>query len=116
VQAVGLALIAAALSLHWWARSHLKHFYVEDVHLQEGHHVVDTGPYRWVRHPIFTSFFGVAMGLLLVNPAVTTLLLVVYVWVDFPRAARSEEELLMESLPQYASYVERTGRFWPQRR
>jgi protein-S-isoprenylcysteine O-methyltransferase Ste14 len=54
--------------------------------------------------------------LLLVNPALTTLLMVVYVVVDFPRAARSEEELLMENLPQYASYMERTGRFWPKRR
>ena len=116
VQAVGVALIAATLALHWWARSHLKHFYVEDVQFQEGHQVVDTGPYRWVRHPIFTSFFVIAVGLLLVNPALTTLLMLVYVLVDFPRAARSEEELLMENLPHYASYMERTGRFWPKRR
>ena len=116
VQAVGLGLIAVALVLHWWARSHLKHYYVEDVQFQEGHQVVDTGPYRWVRHPIFTSFFVIAVGLLLVNPALTTVLMVVYVLVDFPRAARSEEQPLQENLPQYAGYVERTGRFWPKRR
>ncbi len=116
VQVAGVGLIAIALTLHWWARSHLKHFYVEDVQFQEGHQVVDTGPYRWVRHPIFTSFFVIAVGLLLVNPALTTALMVGYVLVDFPRAARSEEELLKENLPQYAGYVERTGRFWPRRR
>ena len=116
VQAVGVCLVAVALALHWWARSYLKHFYVEDVQFQEGHQVVDTGPYRWVRHPIFTSFFVIAVGLLLVNPALTTLLMLVYVLVDFPRAARGEEELLMEKLPQYASHMQRTGRFWPKRR
>jgi protein-S-isoprenylcysteine O-methyltransferase Ste14 len=114
MQAVGVAMIAGALALHWWARSHLQHFYVEDVQFQEGHYVVDTGPYRLVRHPVFTSFFVIAMGLLLVNPAVTTLLMAIYVFVDFPRAARNEEELLIEKLPQYASYMERTGRFWPK--
>ncbi len=30
IQAAGIALIACALALHWWARSHLQHFYVED--------------------------------------------------------------------------------------
>ena len=114
MQAVGVAMIAGALALHWWARSHLQHFYVEDVQFQEGHYVVDTGPYRLVRHPVFTSFFVIAVGLLLVNPAVTTLLMAIYVFVDFPRAARSEEELLTEKLPQYAGYMERTGRFWPK--
>lgn len=114
VQFVGIGMIAVALALHWWARSHLQHFYVEDVQYQEGHCLVDTGPYRLVRHPVFTSFFVIALGLLLVNPAVTTLLMVIYVMVDFPRAARLEEGLLLEKLPQYASYMERTGRFWPK--
>jgi protein-S-isoprenylcysteine O-methyltransferase Ste14 len=116
LQAVGVVLIAVALALHWWARSHLKHFYVEDVQFQVGHHLVDSGPYHWVRHPIFTSFFVIAGGLLLVNPALTTLLMAIYVLIDFPRAARKEEELLVGHVPRYASYMERTGRFWPKRR
>lgn len=114
VQGIGLVLIAGALALHWWARSHLQHFYVEDVQLQEDQYLVDTGPYRLVRHPVFTSFFLIAIGLLLVNPAVTTLLMTIYVFVDFPRAARKEEALLVKELPGYASYVERTGRFLPR--
>ena len=114
VQGIGLILIAGALALHWWARSHLQHFYVEDVQLQQDQYLVDTGPYRLVRHPVFTSFFLIAMGLLLVNPAGTTLLMTIYVFVDFPRAARKEEELLVKELPGYASYVERTGRFLPR--
>ena len=114
VQVVGVGMITGALALHWWARVHLRHFYVEDVDFQEGQYVVDTGPYNLVRHPIFASFFMIAMGLLLVNPAVTTLLMNIYVFVDFSRAARKEEELLIERLPHYASYMEHTGRFWPK--
>ncbi len=113
-QVAGVALILVALALHWWARSHLKHFYVEDVRFQEGQYLVDTGPYRRVRHPVFTSFFLIAIGMLLVSPAVTTLIMLLYVAVDFPRAARQEEELLLEKLPDYADYMERTGRFSPR--
>lgn len=114
MQGTGMLLVAGGLALHWWARSHLRHFYVEDVGFQEGQYLVDSGPYQYVRHPVFTSFFLVAVGLLLVNPALTTLLMVVYVCVDFPRAAHQEEELLTEKLPDYAEYMERTGRFVPK--
>jgi protein-S-isoprenylcysteine O-methyltransferase Ste14 len=113
---LGLLLIVLGLGLHWWARRHLEHFYVEDVQLIEGHVLVDTGPYRHVRHPVFLSFLSIAVGLLLVNPALTTLLLAVYVLVDFSRSARKEEELLAAKLPGYRDYMERTGRFVPRRR
>lgn len=114
IQATGVVLIIYALALYWWARSHLQHFYVEDVQFQDGQYLVDTGPYGRVRHPVFTSFFLIAVGLLLVNPAVTTLAMVLYVFVDFSRAARKEEDLLTEKLPEYANYMERTGRFSPK--
>jgi protein-S-isoprenylcysteine O-methyltransferase Ste14 len=114
VQGAGLVLIAGGLALHWWARSHLQHFYIEDVQFQQGQYLIDTGPYSLVRHPVFTSFFIIAAGLLLVNPAVPTLLMVAYVSLDFPRAAREEEQLLTEALPEYAKYIKRTGRFLPK--
>jgi protein-S-isoprenylcysteine O-methyltransferase Ste14 len=113
-QAAGIASIACGLALHWWARSHLKQFYIEDVQFLEGQYLVDTGPYSRVRHPVFTSFFLIAVGMLLVNPALTTLGMVLYALVDFSRAAREEEALLSERLPEYAEYMERTGRFFPR--
>jgi protein-S-isoprenylcysteine O-methyltransferase Ste14 len=114
MQVSGIALLLSGLVLHWWSRSHLKQFYVEDVSVQDQQALVDTGPYRLVRHPIFTSFFAIALGLLLVNPAITTLGLALYVLVDFSRSARREEELLLAKIPDYAGYVERTGRFVPR--
>ena len=114
IQAAGIALIACGLTLHWWARSHLQHFYVEDVRFQEGQYLVDTGPYSRVRHPVFTSFFLIAMGMLLVNPALTTLAMVLYVSVDFSSAAREEEALLSQELPEYVQYMGHTGRFFPK--
>lgn len=113
-QGVGVLSVVGGLALHWWARSHLRHFYVEDVQFQDGQYLIDTGPYRLVRHPVFTSFFMIALGLVLVNPAVTTLVMLLYAFIDFSIAARKEEQLLARELPEYAGYMKRTGRFLPK--
>lgn len=114
VQAVGIAFLVIGLSLHWWARAHLRQFYAERVEIQPEHSLVDSGPYIYVRHPLFTSFFMFAIGLLLVNPSLPTLLVTVYTFWDFSRAAKQEEVLLSKNLPGYADYMARTSRFFPK--
>jgi protein-S-isoprenylcysteine O-methyltransferase Ste14 len=114
MQWVGLALAAASLALHVWARRHLQQFYAERVEIQINHRLIDSGPYTYVRHPMIVSFLGLAGGLFLMNPAATTLFGVFYAYWDFGRAARQEEELLARELPGYAEYSRRVPRFLPR--
>lgn len=114
LQLIGVFLILAALGLHIWSRAHLGHYYAERVEVQPGHRVIDTGPYRLMRHPVITSFFGIAAGLFLINPALTTLAALLYTIWDFTRAARQEEDLLTKTLPGYADYARWTPRFLPR--
>jgi protein-S-isoprenylcysteine O-methyltransferase Ste14 len=114
VQGLGLLLMAGGLALHWWARLHLRQFYGERVEFQAGQHLIETGPYRYVRHPIYTSFFLCITGLLLVNPALTTLAVTLYFFWDFPRAARSEEGMLAQELAGYREYMAHTPRYLPR--
>jgi protein-S-isoprenylcysteine O-methyltransferase len=114
IQGTGLLLIVASLALHVWSRMHLGRYYAERVEVQPDHEVIDSGPYKLVRHPVITSFFGMAAGLFLVNPAITTLAALTYTVWDFARAARQEENLLTRSLPGYAEYARRTPRFLPR--
>jgi protein-S-isoprenylcysteine O-methyltransferase Ste14 len=115
VQIGGLAMLVGALTLHGWARMHLGQFYAErSSDIQQGQYVVNTGPYAYVRHPIYTSYFMLASGLLLSNPALTTLLLASYAFVDFSLAPRREEKLLVKNVPGYADYMARTPRFFPK--
>ncbi len=113
VQVAGILLVAGGLALQGWARVHLRQFYAERVEVQPEHQIIESGPYAYIRHPIFTSFFMLVVGFLLINPALPTLLLAVYGFWDFTRAARQEEALLCRTLPQYAHYMERTWRFIP---
>lgn len=113
-QALGVFIILAAFALHIWSRVHLQHFYAERVEIQPEHKVIDTGPYALMRHPVITSFFGIAAGLFLVNPALTTLVALLYTVWDFAHAAKAEEDLLTKTLPGYAEYARRTPRFLPR--
>lgn len=114
LQLIGAFTILTALALHIWSRAHLQEFYAERVEVQPEHRVIDTGPYRLMRHPVITSFFGIATGLFLINPALTTLAALLYTIWDFRRAARQEEDLLTLTLPGYEDYANRTPRFLPR--
>jgi protein-S-isoprenylcysteine O-methyltransferase Ste14 len=114
IQIIGLFVIIASLTLHAWSRVHLQHYYAERVEVQPEHKVIDTGPYALMKHPVITSFFGIASGLFLINPALTTLAALLYTIWDFTRAAQQEEDLLSRTLPGYADYARRTPRFLPR--
>ncbi|HSG43491.1 MAG TPA: isoprenylcysteine carboxylmethyltransferase family protein [Anaerolineales bacterium] len=116
IQLAGGFLILDSIALHIWSRVHLQHYYAERVEVQPGHQVIDTGPYKLMRHPVITSFFGIASGLFLVNPALTTLAALLYTIWDFTRAAQQEEDLMIKTLPGYADYGRQTPRFLPRLR
>ena len=116
IQILGVALIASALALHIWSRAHLQHYYAERVEVQHKHKVINTGPYKLMRHPVITSFFGIATGFFLINPAITTFITLLYTIWDFTRAAQQEEDLLSKTLPGYADYARQTPRFLPRLR
>jgi protein-S-isoprenylcysteine O-methyltransferase Ste14 len=114
VQLLGGITILIALALHIWSRVHLQEFYAERVEVQPEHKVIDTGPYKLMRHPVITSFFGIATGLFLINPALTTFAILLYTIWDFSHAAKQEEELLSKTLPGYVAYAQQTPRFLPR--
>ncbi len=114
VQGFGITVIILSLILHIWSRAHLQHFYAERVEVQPKHKVINSGPYALMRHPVITSFFGISLGLFLINPALTTLATLLYTLWDFTRAARQEEDLLTQTLPGYAAYARQTPRFLPR--
>jgi protein-S-isoprenylcysteine O-methyltransferase Ste14 len=52
---VGLSLACAGLLFTVWARRHLAANWSGDVTIKEGHELITSGPYAWVRHPIYTG-------------------------------------------------------------
>ena len=79
---------------------------------QRGRLVVD-GPYRWVRHPMYTSLLLVTLAWTVEHPLPFRLILwiglVVTLWVKL----RHEEQLLLARFPSYERYRRETKRLIP---
>ena len=108
----GLLLFNGSGLIILWAHITLGTFWSGDLETKPGHVVVDTGPYRYVRHPLYTSYLTMTLGLFLMtgNWLVGSTMFLYFVAV----AARSwkEEEMLLERLGMsYKEYMSRTHRF-----
>jgi len=75
--------------------------------------IIETGPYRWIRHPSYAASMLVVVGLPLVMNAYYSLLLSAVLIVLFMQRLLLEETFLAQRLPTYAAYVQRTHRLIP---
>ena len=111
----GLAL-AAGISLLGFAHHHLGKSFHSLVVSKENQTLVETGPYRWIRHPIYTAFLinYVGGGLLSGNIVLTVVPVTMYAILVVIRMG--QEEKVMEELfgQKYIEYEKRTGRLLPR--
>ncbi len=110
---IGLGMIAVLL-LIWMFRS-LGMNITDSVAIRKSHSLVTHGPYRWIRHPLYT--FG-ALLFLSVSLIAGSWLILVFSIPTFGillRRTRIEESALLARFgDEYRRYSERTGRFLPR--
>lgn len=116
LQAAGLGLWALGIATGVWAARAIGGYgAVSGVTV--GHQLVSDGPYRYVRHPIYTALIAIAVGTTLVFRSYLLLgVAAVYIVAHLLWAA-AEEKLLgsPEGLgDDYRTYASRTGRFLPR--
>jgi protein-S-isoprenylcysteine O-methyltransferase Ste14 len=110
---VGLGLIAGLL-LVWTFRSLGKNL-TDTVVTRKEHRLVTTGPYRWVRHPFYTSvaFAVLANSLAAANWFLFVTGSLVFV-LQAIRTRKEDENLIARFGDDYRNYMQRTGRFVPR--
>jgi protein-S-isoprenylcysteine O-methyltransferase Ste14 len=67
VRSLGLVIQAAFTLLAVWARRHLGLYWSGEITIKIDHRLVQSGPYRWLRHPIYTSILGMTVGAAIVS-------------------------------------------------
>jgi protein-S-isoprenylcysteine O-methyltransferase Ste14 len=104
----GLALIA----LSSWLLNDARAFSTLPRPRDDGQ-LVERGPYRWIRHPIYVGLIlaGAGTALIRVSPLVGLLAVALTVVLDLKR--RREEAWLLDRYPAYAAYRARTRAFVP---
>jgi protein-S-isoprenylcysteine O-methyltransferase Ste14 len=113
--ALGAAVFALGLGLRGWAVHELGRFFKFTVVVQADHRVVDTGPYRLIRHPSYTGLLmaelglGIMLGTWLTIPACLLPPLIAF----GVRLVTEERVLARELGDPYRAYMARTRRLVP---
>jgi protein-S-isoprenylcysteine O-methyltransferase len=112
---LGCGLFAAGLSLRWYSIIYLGRFFTVNVAIHSGHEIIDTGPYKRIRHPSYTgallAFLGLALTL---TNWVSLAVILVPILLAFSRRIAIEEHALASALGSpYINYMRRTKRLAP---
>jgi len=110
-----IALTLAGMAFAVWARVHLGRNWSSAPTIKEQHQLIRSGPYRLVRHPIYTGLLIALAGTFLANGRVRGALSLVVVWLAFDIKRRIEEDFMVQTFgPQYEDYRRSTGALFPR--
>ena len=112
---VGFLLFLGGLIWRWYSIGYLGRYFTVDVSILAEHKLIDSGPYRYIRHPTYTgallAFFG--LGFCLGN-WLSILFMTVPIIAAFLWRIRIEERALTDALgEEYRAYTQRTKRLIP---
>lgn len=115
VYGAGVVMMLAGIATREWAVFTLRGYFSYRVRIRVDHRVVDSGPYRWVRHPAYTGSMLTILGLgaALRTGAGIVVLAALFSLAYWYRIRVEERALLAELGDAYADYMKRTRRLIP---
>jgi protein-S-isoprenylcysteine O-methyltransferase Ste14 len=113
---VGACLGVLALLCFVWIHQTLGNNFSVRIRIKDMQQLVTAGPYRWVRHPMYTCFYllHVAAFLLTANWFIGVTWMAGLTAIIFLRVSREEAMLLAKFGEIYSTYAKNTGRFLPR--
>jgi len=110
----GLALLVFGMYWAFWARYTLGRNWSGRVTIKEDHELVTAGPYRHVRHPIYTGVLSAYAGTILAFGQVGNLFAISIMFIVFSHKIRLEEQMLDAHFGErYAAYKRSTHALLP---
>ncbi len=113
----GVTITAAGFAISIWARSCLGDNWSSAPGVKVEHQLIRSGPYRWVRHPIYTGLILALAGTALARNQWRGVIAVVMMWAAFAIKSQREEHYMRQTFgSQYREYSQTTGRLTPRLR
>jgi protein-S-isoprenylcysteine O-methyltransferase Ste14 len=109
LQIVGAAICIYGLWFTLWARHTLAGNWSSDVTFKRDHELIRSGPYRFVRHPIYTGLLVMCVGTAIqigqLRGAFSLLLVAIGFWIKLSQEERLLVRHFPDSYPIYQSEV-----------
>ena len=114
ISLLGLLMAGAALLLFAIAMRTLDQQFTPAHQSHLPNQIIRSGPYRFIRHPIYTSNLLLMMGLFLLSGSVWIILNMLVLIAYYVPTIRIEERAIRSSFPEYDEYAQTTGRMLPR--
>jgi protein-S-isoprenylcysteine O-methyltransferase Ste14 len=115
---VGVIMILLGLAFAVWARRHLGGNWSGTVTVKENHMLIRTGPYAWVRHPIYTGLLTAVLGTAVARGELRGVWAIAICTIAFVIKLRIEErwmrEVFGEAYERYRAEVPALVPLWPR--
>ena len=115
---VGVGTAVSGFALLQWAHQALDKNWSDTPRLMKGQALVTGGPYRWIRHPIYTAFLLIMSATLFLSANwFIGLMWIGMTLLEVLSRVTFEESLMAETFgDEYRNYMKHTGRFLPRLR
>jgi protein-S-isoprenylcysteine O-methyltransferase Ste14 len=115
VRWIGAGSMLLMMPMIYWLFSSLGNNVTPTVSIREKHELVVSGPYRYIRHPLYTFGFinMVGMSVLAANWFILAMLMIAMTAI-FTRTEKEEEKLLEKFGEDYKVYMQKTGKYLPK--
>jgi protein-S-isoprenylcysteine O-methyltransferase Ste14 len=109
-----VVITALGFALTLWTRAILGSNWSGNVIIKVAHELIRTGPYRFVRHPIYTGLILAAAGTAIALDQWRGVVAVALLWVAFTIKRLKEEQFMRQTFgAQYIEYSQNTGAIFP---
>jgi protein-S-isoprenylcysteine O-methyltransferase Ste14 len=110
----GVAITVLGFVITFWARFTLGGNWSSNVTIKVEHELVRSGPYRWVRHPIYTGMIVALAGTAVARDQWRGVVAVALMWVAFTIKRMKEEQFMRQTFgAHYLEYSQTTGAIFP---
>ena len=116
IRFLGMVAIAISFWLFIWTHKTLGRNFSAILTIKKNHKLIQDGPYKRVRHPMYTAIYFMIYGFFLLssNLLVGILPLISFSYLYFSRVKQEEEMMMKKFGKEYEKYIERTGRLIPK--
>lgn len=115
IEALGISITAMGITFAIWARAYLGGNWSSSVTVKVGHELVRTGPYCWVRHPIYTGLILALLGTAMVDGRRRGIIAVILLYAGFKIKSLVEERAMTSTFgAEYDDYRHNTGAIFPK--